>query len=309
MTDGPRIGVVGYASLDSTSSVATFRGVEATSVLSGRMAAAEPSVGGIAHLTRATRAARAVTEAVSWVGEDSYGTRWTQVVAADGAGIDGVEVCGSRSPSTSLVHIGTGGTLCFFDPGDCYEGGLTVRQLAVLATSEWVVLSVGPADATVAVLQAIGPGTRLAWAVKRDEDAYPPQLLRALLARADVISSSSGERPWLSLDGDAPEHLARPGALVVQTRGEQGVSYALAGPGPVRPETVTVPIVHGVDPTGAGDTFIGTLVAELARSAGGSTDDGAAVRAAVNAAATAATNLLRARRSRADNTAPEEKLP
>jgi ribokinase len=291
--------VVGYASLDTSTTTDRFAGVDATTVLSGRLSGAHPAVGGIAHLTRAATRAGAVVEAVSWVGDDPFGDRWRSVVAADGTGTQGVLVRGNRSPSASLVHVGTGGTLCFYDPGDCHGGPLTTEQAAVLASCPWVLLTVGPAEATWSVLAGLPATTRLAWAVKRDEQACPPDLVAALLDRADVVSCSEGELAWLS-PGTAPlEHRARPGALLVTTRGGAGATWSVAGPGPVQPRLVPVTAVADADPTGAGDTFLGVLVAELAHS--GSPDPDRAV----TTAAAAATAFVRSRAP----TAPPAPIP
>lgn len=295
MTGRSRVSVVGYASLDTTSSVAEFRGVDATSILSHRFTVDSPTAGGIAHLTGAAAAAGVNVEAVSWVGDDRFGALWRRSVAEQGAGTSGVTVHGARSPSASLVHIASGGTLCFFDPGDCHTERLTDEQRALLLDSEWVVLTVAPTGITEDVLRTLAPGNRLAWAVKRDENAYSEALVRSILARADLISFSAGERAWLCLGGLPPEQLARTGTLIVETRGREGVLFRVAGIDEAEIETVDP--VNTTDTTGAGDTFLGTLVAQLAGRCPPADLDRATLRSSVSTAATAVADLLRRRSS------------
>lgn len=270
-----QLAVIGYASLDSSTSVERFLGVDATSIVRGPLVSDVARIGGIAHVTAAAAAQPGVqVSAVSWVGDDAAGRRWREAVcapAADGSRVDGtgIAVAGRRSPAATLVHVDTGGTICFFDPGDCHTDGLTPAQLGAVAACDWVLLTVAPSDCTTLVLDALPGHASLAWAVKVDEDAYPPGLVERLLARADLVSFSRGERPFLEAGGSGPEQRARPGALVVETRGADGVGWTLApGRQPGASGSLAVDRVPTEDPTGAGDTFVGTLVALLCRAAG-----------------------------------------
>jgi sugar/nucleoside kinase (ribokinase family) len=256
--------VIGYASLDSSTSTPEFRGLDATSILERPLVAAEPSAGGIAHIVRAVRGTGAGADAVSWVGADSYGSRWAAAIRETGSGLDGIAVFGTRTPAATLIEVATGGTICLFDPGDCHLDRLTPEQVDLIASSAIVLLTVAPTAITRQVLDILPSTTRLVWAVKRDEHAYPPSLVERLLARADVVSFSRGERPWLTRGPDQPETRAKGGALVIETRGPDGVAWCFAGESS-RPGSIAVERISADDTTGAGDTFIGT-VAGLAAS-------------------------------------------
>jgi sugar/nucleoside kinase (ribokinase family) len=104
------------------------------------------------------------------------------------------------------------------------------------------------------------------WAVKADPDAYPPPLAARLLARADVVLLSAGERAFLARQGVAP----RAGALVVETHGAGGVRWRRDGRAGAAP-VVPLPVA---DTTGAGDAFAAGVIAGLAAGGG----DEAAVR-------------------------------
>lgn len=290
------LGIIGYASLDYSTSTPVFRGIDATSILQRGIVSEAPGIGGIAHIARAAAATGARTDAVSWVGPDAQGTQWTAALAASGSGVAGVAVLGTRSPSATLIEVGTGGTICLFDPADCHPNHFTPAQREVLASSSCVVLTVSPRALTAEVLDTLPDDATLIWAVKHDDDAYTPVLLRRLLERADVVSFSSGERAYVSLDGADPERLGKPGALVVETRGPRGVAWSFASSeGPIRAGSIPVEPVDVDDTTGAGDTFIGTL-AGLAAQSGRldrlSDDDVAAL---ITSASRAAGDLLRSR--------------
>lgn len=291
MTSSARVAVVGYASLDHAMRLAQFRGVDATSLVTDRLSSRWPAAGGIAYLAAAVRTAApaTVTDAVSWVGPDPFAASWLGALAEHGVGTEGVRRSGSRTPSSYLYYLPDGGTICVFDPADCHDApALDTAQRGVLAAADWVLLTVGPADATRALLDALPDSTRLAWAVKQDRDAFGPDLVDRLLRRADVISHSTGEREFLT-DGDGargPERRCRPGALVLQTRGGDGVTYWRDG---VRADTAGRRLDAG-DTTGAGDTFIGSLVGLVA--AGGVPDDAEALHAAVARAGAAATDFI-----------------
>ncbi|BDI23991.1 carbohydrate kinase family protein [Herbiconiux sp. L3-i23] len=290
------LAVVGYASLDYSTSTADFRGVDATSILHRGIASVEPGVGGIAHIVRAATATGADTEAISWVGPDSLGSRWREGLIASGGGTAGVSVTGSRSPSATLIEIGTGGTICLFDPADCHPDSLTPGQLDALAASTCVILTVSPRRLTEQVLDAVPETATLIWAVKHDDDAYTAELIARLLDRADVISFSEGERSYVSQDGVAPERRATPGTLVVETRGSRGVAWAFASAdGAVRAGSIPVEPVAADDTTGAGDTFIGTLAGLAAQSGPLVSQSDEDVAALITSSSRAAGDLLRSR--------------
>jgi len=314
----PVITIAGYASLDSAVELKSFHGTEATSVLRGPIVAASPGIGGVAHLARAAVAAGASARVVTWLGDDGAGRHWRAQVAADGVDISGVAVSGSRSPAATLLYVADGGTICLFDPGDCHPSTLDDRQRAALASSDAVIMTVADRSHTRALLDALPQNVLLAWAVKNDADAYSPELIDRVLTRADIVSFSRGERPFLTAGGVAPERRVRPGTLLIETRGPQGAVWCVPGAdaeGDLRGAEPVEPVV-GVDTTGAGDTLVAAVVARralgLQRAALTSeeTTSPDLIRDLVRAAVDDVATMLRARASgRRHSTAPEPARP
>ncbi|KRA24538.1 hypothetical protein ASD65_08995 [Microbacterium sp. Root61] len=286
------VSVVGYASLDDSVEIHEFRGVDATSIVRRRSQGAASGIGGVAHIARAVAASDAPVMAVSWVGDDEGGHAWSAALVETGTGVDGVAVHGSRTPSSTMIEIASGGTICLFDPGDCYPDTLTDGQASALTASDWVIMTVAPRALTTAVLDSIPSGARLAWAVKHDDDVYTPELMRRMLQRADLVSFSRGERDYV-LGADRASTL-RPDALVVETQGADGVSWHLAGDAS-RAGAVAVERVRDVDTTGAGDTFIGTLVGLIAQGAAPSQLSDSEITALIARSTHAVGALLRSR--------------
>ncbi len=296
----PTVAIAGYCSLDYATSTKSFRGIDATSILERGIASCAPGIGGIAHIARATAVAGATAEAISWVGADGQGDTWTAGLAAADVGTRGVSHKGTRSPSATMIEVGTGGTICLFDPADCHPAALTGAQREVVGSSDCVVLTVAPRHLAAEILDLVPDAATLVWAVKHDDDAYTPELITRLLGRADVVSFSAGERDYVTQDGVSPEAAVRPGALVVETRGAGGVAWAWGSTdGPASPGVLAVDPVRADDTTGAGDTFVGTLAALIARAGG--LDPRGDIAALITSATRAAGDLLRAR-STADRT-------
>jgi ribokinase len=288
--------VVGYASLDFSASIREFRGVDATSILQRGISWNSPGIGGIAHIAHAVRATGTATAAISWVGDDENGRRWTSSLRGQETLTDAVAVSGTRSPNSTLIEIGTGGTICLFDPGDCHPASVTSEQRAALASADWVVLTVAPRHLAHEIIDALPDDVRLAWAVKHDDDAYTSEMVVRILERADIVSFSAGERAYITVDGLEPERRVRPGTLVVETRGAAGVRWAFgSGEGPHRAGSVSVERIAVDDTTGAGDTFVGTLAGLAAGTPSLSGLSDADVARIVTSAATASGELLRRR--------------
>ena len=256
------LAVLGYASRDRAMRVGTFLGASGTTLVRDRLSDPWPGDGGAAHVVRAALAAGLSTAAVSWVGPDDEGRAWMRGLELAGADVSGVAVRGTRTPSAYLFYPDGDATICVYDPGDCHDGGLTGAQRRPLATAQWCVITVAPAPAIAAALDALPSDARLAWAVKNDPDAFPPDLARRLADRAALITYSAGERCFLTgVLGGVPPSGDR---LVVETRGAEGAAWWSGNAHGTVPAGPAVGGVRPGDTTGAGDTLIAAAVAALA---------------------------------------------
>jgi sugar/nucleoside kinase (ribokinase family) len=260
-----KVVVTGYAGLDHVMRVAALPRTNQTAIVEGRLSHAWPRQGGCApNVARGLAAAQITTELVSWLGDEPEGERYLLDLRADGVGTRGVSVReGEHTASTYLFYAADGGSMCFYYPGGVRSLGLSEEQQRLVVESDWLCVTVGPRGVSEDLLEAVPDGVKIVWSVKADPDAFPPVVVRGLLARSVAVVFSQGERQFLeqSVAPVDPLSLVTDGALLVETKGESGVSV-LAGEDehyyPVEP----VPVA---DPTGAGDAFVAGMLARLVR--------------------------------------------
>lgn len=292
---GKTLAVIGYASIDRAMSVRSFGGADSTSLVTRRLSQPWPAPGGILHIVRAAATAEIHVDAVSWVGADSAGQHWISSITSVGAGPAGIHIHGDVTPSAYIFYAPHGDARCFYDEGDCHAGPLTDDQLNIIRDADCVLLTAGPEWASRAVLAEINDQSVLVWAVKQDRNAFPPDLVHQIVARADVISYSAGEHSLFA--GGGPLLAARLGLLSVRTGGAEGVDFTrITRAGRADHGHIAVEPIDAIDTTGAGDTLVGTLATELAR-AGHPVDLAVeGLRAAITAAVLATSTMLQGRR-------------
>jgi ribokinase len=270
------VAITGYASLDYVLRLEDAPRRDAT-VIAAR-GGEWPRLGGspcyVAMALVRAGVARAVP--VTWVADDAAGRAFVAALAAARIPTEGVaRSLPGRTPVCLLAYPPDGACFCLYDPGAGRGVGFDAHQRSILDQAGWVCLTVGPAAATREVLARLAAGQRLCWAVKADGDAFPAAMRQAIAARADLIVFGRAERPFVAaaLESVAP----RSGRILVETRGAEGVQVTLDG----RATAVAATGIVAADPTGAGDTFVGGMLASLIARPG---DAMAAVRAGQEAA-------------------------
>jgi ribokinase len=221
---------------------------------------------------------------ISWVAGDEDGDRFVAALQAANVPVGGIaRSLPGRTPICILAYDPAGACYVVYDPAASRTATLTAVQRAIVESADWVCVTVGPASASRDALALLKPTQRLAWAVKADGDAFPPDQRVALASRADLILHSKGERPFVAeaLKNATP----RPDRIVVETRGAEGAQVTRNGISELVPPR---DILKAADPTGAGDTFVGGLLAALIAQPGDAV-------AAVRAGQDAAHEMLRAR--------------
>lgn len=279
------IAISGYASLDHVAMLDGVPRAGRTTTILARPDNAWPRLGGGPAYVAAALVASGVSGAypVSWIGDDVAGDIYRERLGQGSIPGDGLAVVkGARTPVSILAYEPDGGCICLYDPGMPKGLTLSATQKRLIGRADWVCVMIGPPDATSAVLETIRPDTKLAWVVKHDPRAMSAGLAGRLALRADLICCSQAERAFV--DEVLPG--LRVGQILIETQGSRGAALTRDG------TTVSVaakPIALS-DPTGAGDTFAGGVLAALA---GGETDPAKVLQAGHKAAAA----LLRGRRT------------
>lgn len=251
--------ISGYASLDHAIVLGGDVVFGRTTIISSRPTAWPRLGGGPAYVASALVAGGiAEVRPLSWVGEDDLGRRYKALLAERGIATQGVAaVPGTRTPVSVLVYNGDGDCACLYDPGQpAEELRLDASQRGLLGDADWVVMTIGPKVVTDEILALLHPRQRLAWIVKNDPAAITAAQSAAFFERADIVFCNGKERHYLDSLG-APAGL--PDRIVVETQGRRGATLSRDG------ETVSVAAeaVEATDPTGAGDSFAGGVLAAL----------------------------------------------
>jgi ribokinase len=253
--------VSGYASLDHVVMLDGDVTPGRTTTILSRPERAWPRLGGSpAYVAQAIRASGnvAVTP-ISWIGADPMGEVYLGQLAEGGIDCDGIErIAGARTPIAVLAYNPAGDCACLYHPGLPPGLGLTERQRKRVRDADWICITIGPKAVTDEVLELISPGQKLAWVVKNDPRAITPEQTARLAARADLIFCNGRERAFLE-GARGAWHAPRAGQTIMETKGRggvacsrDGISHFVAG----QPIDVT-------DPTGAGDTFAGGVIAAV----------------------------------------------
>jgi ribokinase len=252
-----RVVISGYASLDHVLTLTGPLAADRTTIMRRGEAAWGRLGGSPSYVGRAlAKSSTADVALVSWVGGDALGETYRRALEEEGLDAKGVETRSGRTPVAILAYQPDGACLCLYDPGLDRVSDLSASQREIVAAADWICVTIGPAAATREIVAATRPQAKLVWAVKNDPHSCPPDVVALLVARADVISHSRGETDFVQKAlAAAPERVR----LVVETKGAEGARASWRGDSFFVPaENLTVG-----DPTGAGDAFVGGLIAGL----------------------------------------------
>ena len=273
------IAITGYASLDHVIVLDGDVKPGRTTTILSRPASAWPRLGGgPVYVALAVHGALpGASLPVSWIGQDALGENYVGQLEQHGVSSAGmVRVEGGRTPISVLAYDQDSDCAVLYDPGLPPSVGLTDGQLAIVAGSEWVGVTIGPLVANDQILGHLRDDQKLAWIVKNDPRAITPEQSAALYERADLVFCNGRERAFLE-EARGSGRSPRAGQIIVETQGRRGALFIRGA------ETTFVAAepVEVTDPTGAGDTFAGGVIAAIMK---GETDLEAIGRAGVAAA-------------------------
>ena len=253
-----RVAIIGYAALEHVAFLDRPAQAGRTSTMLGRRADSWPRLGGSPSYVAAALARAGINAApLTWIGDDPEGSAYAGKLAREGISTAGLAiVAAAATPVAIMTYDPDGGCVCLFDPGVPDAVSLNADQTEVLRRAEWLITPSRPARAPRAAPSDLGDKQRLMWVVKEDPRAVPPDLARALAARADVICHSKAEAGFVAA---ARVKAGRQGQIVIATAAAEGATITT----PAGSLTVKAAALVVVDPTGAGDSFAGGVLAAL----------------------------------------------
>lgn len=253
--------VTGYASLDHVIVLDGDVRPGRTTTILNRPAKAWPRLGGgPAYVTLSVaKSFDGFIAPVSWIGFDELGAVYLRHLQEGGVSVLGMsQVEAARTPVSVLAYDPNGDCAVLYDPGLPPGIGLTDAQRTLIRDADWIGVTIGPKIVTDELLSLIRPEQKLAWVVKNDPRAITPEQSAQLALRADLIFCNGRERAFLDnarQDSDA----VRKDQILVETQGRRGAVFIRNGEScfaAAQPIDIT-------DPTGAGDTFAGGVIAAI----------------------------------------------
>jgi ribokinase len=260
--------VSGYTSIDVRLLTDALPRPGRTAILAGEAVPA-PRWGGCApNVARWLRRLDVPAALVAWLGDDDEGRAYRELLKAADVDLRRLEIGPPPSPRSWLVSDDAGTTICFFHPSGS-AGQRFVDDPELRAATDWLAVTVGPEALTRSLLSAFSDDlasgrVRLAWDVKADRRAFPPDLVLRLAA-ADLVCLNEAETAFVgeSIGLDRPaaaeDLLAQGASVVALTRGRRGAAVAWQGGS----DAAQAQDVGGREPTGAGDAFFAGMLAAL----------------------------------------------
>lgn len=250
--------VSGYATLDYVVQLSEpFHG---TGTVIGELGAsgAWPRAGGAAlYASRRIASAGHRAFALTWIGDDGDGGHYLRACQRSQICCDAIDQRrGVTTPRCILIYRPDGDYGCLLDTGFGGSEAATPKQLELVTTADHLCISVGPAGATMAILDACPPATPVSWIAKLDRSAFPPDLCRQLAGRANLIFCNASEREFIedAFQGERPA-----GQIIIETLGSAGVLIDCSEGKRIIPAQA----IKAHDTTGAGDTLAGEVIAQI----------------------------------------------
>jgi fructokinase len=230
--------------------------------------------GGPFNVARAAARLGAPVRFLGRLSSDRFGVTLRAALAADGVGL-GTAVATDAPTTLAVAEVGPDGSAGYrFYTDGTSAPGLSDEDIARVLPNAMTTLCVGTlglvfepsatalehavARAGDGVLVAVDPNVRPA--AIADPAAFRARLDR-IMARADLVKASADDLAWLrpGLDPVAAMQTI-PARLRIVTLGADG---ALIVPATGDPIPIAAPHVDVVDTIGAGDAFLGALLADL----------------------------------------------
>jgi nucleoside kinase len=202
------------------------------------------------------------------LGDDSAGDDYVRYLTGSGIDVRNVIRLPHEKSSRSYLFLNPDGQCQnFFFPGaaDAWQDHLVLDHLDQYRLA---LVTVGPFHYNRQFIQAVKQaGVPLAWVLRADSHAYPPDMLGDFLSASTYILMNHIEAEYVTRTlgfSAISQGLSATTRAIIVTHGSQGSQvYTAAGMTPV--QAVSVGAV--IDPTGAGDGFTAGFLAGILRGA------------------------------------------
>lgn len=262
--------ITGYPSFDRILNVTRAPEVGQTGIILDPPGIPEPTPGGCA-CNIAVAAARLGVAAAPLIvlGDDADGLTMQARLAAEGVDTRCIQnVKDGKTAGTFLFIDPTGGHQTFYFPGSAANNVDLQIPAEILTGLRYAVITVGNPFHTWQFVERLAAGSvPMVWSLRNDPQAFPQDLAEKLarLCRVLVMNEYEAIQLVQMLNLPSITGLFDLGVeMMVVTHGKRG-SRVYQGE-----HILEIPIVQPdavVDPTGAGDAFIGGLLSGLCRGA------------------------------------------
>lgn len=261
MASAVKVFCTGYPSLDHLARVRSMAGMDETHIIEQPWGV--PTFGGCAANVAVGLARLGVPTGIGMsLGDDPEGKAFLEHLQRNGVDTAGIVIDHGRTARSYFFLDHDGRYYLFFDPGTSRDWCPRAWDFQGAAWAQLTVVS-QPAALSFAELAARA-GVRLVWQLKKDREAFPPDVVRTIFPLCSIAIMNRAESRYvqecLGLQSEAEMLSAGPTHVVV-THGKDGA--VIWGPdGPIHVPAVPTRVV---DATGAGDAFTAGFLWGLAR--------------------------------------------
>lgn len=261
---------VGYPSFDRILRVSRAPAVGETGIILDPPGIPEATAGGcVSNIVVAASRLGVASAPLIVLGNDPDGDRMEALLEQEGVDTGAVRrVAGGKTAGTFLFVEPEGGHQTFYYPGSADENIPLELPDRFLDSPRYGVITVGNAYHTRFFVDRLSAaGVPLVWSLRNDPHSFPPDLVERLASVCEMLIMNEFEASQLTrligVNG-LEDLLSGSVKTIVMTLG--GLGSRIFQPG----RQIEIPVAKAaqvVDPTGAGDAFVGGLLSGLCRGA------------------------------------------
>jgi sugar/nucleoside kinase (ribokinase family) len=262
----PQVLISGYPGFDYILRIDHYPKEGETAIILDPPGIPQPKPGGCASNIAVCLARLGICAAPSLIlGEDDNGRQMRALLQAEGVSVDYLTFHPNGKTATTFLFINPqGGHQTYYFPG-CADADVDIElSIELIQAIKFAVITVASPHHTWQVLHQLRSSrATLIWSLRNDPHAFPPDLVKELLSRCSILVMNLAEQKalmnWINVENVWSILNWGIESLIV-TLGEQG--SMLLKPSQVIQIPAVVPKQY-VDPTGAGDAYVGGLLAGL----------------------------------------------